>query len=103
MGLRCKFVTVFVALHLCTSISFAQQKPQWLAGQEGLNAGILPSPGFTYANLTANYNADTFIDRNGNAVLLPALITSGLLKISDCHPVGGNSPPTGLRMLYSTC
>ena len=68
MGLQCRFLTVFVALHLCTSISFAQQKPQWAGGQEGLNAGILPSPGFTYANLTFNYNADTFNDRNGKSV-----------------------------------
>lgn len=46
----------------------AQQKPQWMPGQEGLNAGILPSPGFTYANITANYNAGAFNDAKGNSI-----------------------------------
>jgi hypothetical protein len=32
----------------------AQQKPQWMPGQIGLNAGILPSPGFTYVNIDIN-------------------------------------------------
>jgi hypothetical protein len=30
-----------------------------MPGQQGLNAGVLPDPGFTYANLTLNYSADT--------------------------------------------
>lgn len=38
----------------------AQQKGQYLPGQFGLNAGILPSPGFTYTNMEINYNTDTF-------------------------------------------
>ena len=46
----------------------AQQKPQWMPGQYGLNAGILPSPGFTYANITINYNAGAFNGPNGNAI-----------------------------------
>jgi hypothetical protein len=46
----------------------AQQKPQWMPGQVGLNAGILPSPGFTYADITINYDADTFNSPKGNAV-----------------------------------
>ena len=70
MRVRSKFAIVVVGLHLCTSIliAFAQQKPQWQPGQHGLNAGILPSPGFTYANLTLNYDAGTFNDRNGKSV-----------------------------------
>jgi hypothetical protein len=46
----------------------AQQKPQWQPGQSGLNAGILPSPGFTYVNLDLNYDADSYNDLNGKAV-----------------------------------
>jgi hypothetical protein len=46
----------------------AQQKPQWMPGQIGLNAGILPSPGFTYVNITENYDAGTFNNSKGNAV-----------------------------------
>jgi hypothetical protein len=48
--------------------SFGQQKPQWMPGQMGLNAGILPSPGFTYANITIDYNSNTFNGPNGTAI-----------------------------------
>lgn len=34
----------------------------------GLNAGILPSPGLTYVNITMNYDTNTFNGPNGNAV-----------------------------------
>ena len=34
----------------------------------GLNAGILPSPGFTYANITINYSSGAFNDPNGSAI-----------------------------------
>jgi hypothetical protein len=46
----------------------AQQKPQWMPGQIGLNAGILPSPGFTYANITINYSAGRFNNPSGTAI-----------------------------------
>jgi hypothetical protein len=63
-------VGVVVVLLLCACVSpvSAQQKPQWMPGQVGLNAGILPSPGFTYANITINYDADTFNGPKGNAI-----------------------------------
>ncbi len=48
----------------------AQQKGQYIPGQEGLNAGVLPDPGFTYANLTINYSADILKNANGNSVPL---------------------------------
>jgi hypothetical protein len=48
--------------------AFAQQKPQWMPGQMGLNAGILPSPGFTYVNMDINYDAGSFNGPKGNAV-----------------------------------
>jgi hypothetical protein len=39
-----------------------------MPGQEGLNAGILPSPGFTYVNLDINYDAGAFNGPKGNDV-----------------------------------
>jgi hypothetical protein len=47
-----------------------QQKGQYIPGQQGLNAAVLPDPGFTYANLTINYSADTLKNANGNSVPL---------------------------------
>ena len=46
----------------------AQQKGQWVPGQAGLNAGVLPGPGLTYANLSINYSADTLKDEKGNSI-----------------------------------
>ena len=45
-----------------------QQKPQWMPGQVGLNAGILPSPGFSYVNISINYNSSAFNGPNGSAI-----------------------------------
>jgi hypothetical protein len=47
----------------------AQQKGQWVPGQFGLNAGVIPDPGITYANLALNYSASRLNDSNGNPVL----------------------------------
>ena len=55
-------------LSTASSIVFAQQKPQWMPGQVGLNAGILPSPGFTYANIDTNYDAGSYNNFKGNAI-----------------------------------
>jgi len=30
---------------------------QWVPGQFGLNAGAIPDPGITYANMALNYSA----------------------------------------------
>jgi hypothetical protein len=48
----------------------AQQKGHYLPWQYGLNAGVLPDPGFTYANMTFDYSADTLKNANGNTVPL---------------------------------
>jgi hypothetical protein len=65
-----KFPISVVALILltCASSVPAQLKPQWMPGQIGLNAGILPSPGFSYVNITENYDAGAFNGPKGNAV-----------------------------------
>jgi hypothetical protein len=35
----------------------------------GLNAGVIPDPGFTYANMPLNYSATRLNDSNGNRLL----------------------------------
>src|SRR5208282_6282567 len=69
--MRCKktFV-ILVGIVLCyTATGFAQQKGQWVPGQFGLNAGVIPDPGITYANLALNYSASQLNDSNGNHIL----------------------------------
>jgi hypothetical protein len=53
---------------LCTLPLVAQQKRQWVPGQFGLNAGVIPEPGVTYANLALNYSSTQLNDSNGNSV-----------------------------------
>jgi len=51
---------------LCLASLSAQQKGQWAPGQYGLNAGVIPVPGFTYMNLAMNYSAGQLNDSLGN-------------------------------------
>jgi len=53
---------------LCVSRLQAQRAGQWVPGQYGLNAGVVPDPGFTYENLAVNYSASTLNDSNGNRI-----------------------------------
>ena len=55
------FLTGALALH-------GQQKPQWMPGQVGLNAGIVPAPGFSYVNITINYHSNAFNGPSGSAI-----------------------------------
>ena len=48
------------------SSSFAQQKGQWVPGQFGLNAGVIPDPGITYGNIALNYSASQLNNSNGD-------------------------------------
>jgi len=50
------------------SSALAQQKGQWVPGQFGLNAGVIPDPGITYANLALNYSASKLNGPTGNSV-----------------------------------
>lgn len=68
---RWRFKLAFFPLLLCFLIIgslqlHAQQKGQWVPGQYGLNAGVIPDPGFTYQNLALNYSAKAPNDSNGN-------------------------------------
>lgn len=69
MRFRIKLVGVLAFMVLGTaSTVLAQQKGQWVPGQFGLNAGVIPDPGFTYANLALNYSADQLNGPAGNRI-----------------------------------
>ena len=64
-------IAVFFALCFAGVIaSSAQQRGQYLPGLQGLNSGLLPDPGITYANMTVNYSSDTLKDASGSTVPL---------------------------------
>ena len=70
MTLRTRFrlaILVGIILGFASGL-LAQQKGQYVPGQYGLNAGIAPDPGFTFASLTINYSADSLKDSNGSSV-----------------------------------
>jgi hypothetical protein len=50
------------------SPALAQQKGQWVPGQFGLNAGAIPDPGITYANLALNYSAGQLNNSDGTRI-----------------------------------
>jgi hypothetical protein len=60
-------VLVCMFLGGVSSVS-AQQKGQWVPGQFGLNAGVIPDPGFSYANLALNYSAGQLNGSGGGAL-----------------------------------
>ena len=73
----------------------AQQKGQYMPGQYGLNAGILPSPGFTYADMELNYSSDTVNGTTGNSIFAkPTLniwVVENILEyVPDTKFLGGN-------------
>jgi hypothetical protein len=71
MQFRIKFeIAVLACMFLGgASSAFGQQKGQWVPGQYGLNAGAIPEPGITYANMPLNYSASRLNDSSGNRVL----------------------------------
>ena len=75
-----------------------------MPGQAGLNAGILPSPGFTVVNMDINYDAEAFNGPKGNAV--PATGTYNVWAIQnlfyyvpDIKFLGGN---LGFYVMFPT-
>jgi hypothetical protein len=61
------FVLVLALTSVFSPVS-AQQRGQYQPGQFGLNAGVLPSPGFTYVNIAINYASTRLNGPNGNEV-----------------------------------
>src|SRR5579871_4404911 len=90
-----RFLAIVIALLLLGGGRpiVAQQKPQWVPGQYGLNAGVLPSPGFTYANITLNYNAGAFNGPNGNAI--PVTGTYNVWAVENIFYFVGNQKVLG--------
>jgi hypothetical protein len=70
MTFRVKLVLMVLAMFIlgCSSPLLAQQKGQWVPGQFELNAGVIPDPGITYANLAFNYSANQLNGPNGNRI-----------------------------------
>jgi hypothetical protein len=70
MRFRIKLETAVLACMFLggASSALAQQKGQWVPGQFGLNAGALPDPGLTYANLALNYSASQLNGPEGNKI-----------------------------------
>jgi hypothetical protein len=93
------FLSILLALP-----AFAQQKGQYVPGQFGLNAGILPPPGFTYQNMEINYDTSTFNNANGSAVppkpnLNIWAIENWFIYVPDVKFLGGN---LGLAIVVPT-
>lgn len=73
----------------------AQQKGQYMPGQYGLNAGVLPAPGFTYANMDINYSTGTINDASGeghklNSSLSLWVVENIFIYVPKAKFLGGN-------------
>ncbi len=66
MSYFAKVALLILMVSTGSTLLFGQQKGQYVPGQFGLNAGAIPDPGFTYANLALNYTASQLNDSNGN-------------------------------------
>jgi hypothetical protein len=87
------FCMATVAMHPLA----AQQKGQYLPGQYGLNAGVMPSPGFTYANIDVNYSTGTVNNSSGNGISGPGnpnlslwVVENIFYYVPDTKFLGGN-------------
>jgi hypothetical protein len=67
-GTKSTFLMVLLVALLFVTPVFSQQKGQYIPGQGGLNAGVMPDPGITLGNLTINYSANSLRDQAGNNV-----------------------------------
>jgi hypothetical protein len=65
--IRLESLALALLVVICATPLFSQQKGQWVPGQFGLNAGVSPDPGITYANLALNYSASQLNGPNGNS------------------------------------
>jgi len=65
---RWKFAVLLCIVLSGSSSVRAQQKGQYQPGEYGLNAGVLPDPGITYADFNLNYSAGQLNFANGTPV-----------------------------------
>jgi len=97
-------VFIFFVAMIDTVPLGAQQKGQYMPGQYGLNAGILPSPGFTYANMEINYDTGTINDASGDGHKLPVslniwVIENIFMYVPNTKFLGGN---LGFSIVFPT-
>lgn len=83
---------------LVVAPALGQQKGQWIPGQSGLDAGVLPDAGLTYANITVNYSSDSFNNSNGNAVPVQGsygvwAVENIFYYVAPFHILGGKFAP----------
>jgi hypothetical protein len=95
IGHRSKLIVLAMIIVGCTAPLPAQQKGQWMPGQAGLNSGILPSPGWTVANLDMSYSANTLNGSGGNAVPITGssdvwVVQNGVYYVPKFKILGGN-------------
>jgi hypothetical protein len=79
-GFSSRLVVLLVLLIFSWSYGMAQQKGQYQPGQYGLNAGVEPDPGLSYASLNLNYSADKLNDANGNPIAQNAQFNAWALE-----------------------
>jgi hypothetical protein len=65
---RWKFAFLVCVVLSISSSLMAQQHGQYQPGQYGLNAGIMPDPGFSYGDYNLNFNAHQLTLENGTPV-----------------------------------
>jgi hypothetical protein len=104
MSVRARIVFFAAVIVSQLATAMAQQKPQWMPGQMGLNSGILPSPGVTYANITINYDAGAFNGPNGNAIPVTGTynvwaVENAFVYVPNLNVLGGN---LGFQILFPT-
>ena len=104
--MRIRFSLVIILCVIIGSVLplCAQQKGQYMPGQYGLNAGVLPSPGFTYANLDLNFDTGTLNDAQGNGHKLPISLNEWVVENNFTYVFtgkvfGGNY---GISVLFPT-
>jgi hypothetical protein len=67
-----RLVAIISTIFCGTWFLGAQQKRQYVPGQDALNTGIGPDREFTYADITVNHSADSLNDSNGTAASITA-------------------------------
>ncbi len=66
--MRWRWLMLGFSLLGLTGFCCSQQKGQWVTGQYGLNAGVVPDAGLTYLNLALTYSAGQLNDSNGHRI-----------------------------------
>ncbi len=66
--MRWRWLMLGFSLLGLTGFCCSQQKGQWVTGQYGLNAGVVPDAGLTYLNLALTYSAGQLNDSDGHRI-----------------------------------